>query len=525
MSEQFTSTLYDSTFIPTELSNYFDVSTTPKPKHSKQPKEPKVPQLTVFPGPKEPKGTDITPLPVIPKPKGAQSINYNNIYWSSDEITVTSIQSASILVCIIPVFIFIYLYIKRDKRVRNKGKSLKTFFTFLIICCICFALTSLLALLNSIFLEANIYDYDKNSTHYNLIQIPLQIVWVIARTLMYIFYIIRLHFVYKDSMYQYSDTFISCLLIIISICGIFQVLTKIFGHLEIVNVFQGHYISIIMLFKDIITSIFLIYLFVNVLLKLVTVQSKNSVKEHFKNYSGSIDEENITVKKERKSSSFDSFHAKYSTVSTVIDESHNRSEDMLNTITKITILSCVALISTIIVLIVENILSKTIKTNVLFDHILLALFSVDCGINSICLYLSFVFAKQHYKCLCGCMNRNCIKYCLWISNVKVVCSKDIQKEIDDISLGSKVPMYKIVPNSHKHKVPNTWAASDIQSEKRESVQFAITLNLSNKTHIQMNSESNATKCNSVELEMDEINLPTDKKDNKEINLQTECISR
>eukprot|EP01084_Bolivina_argentea_P098610 177206_1 len=472
--------------LPTDPTQWFYTSSGPK-----QPKEPAPKEPKPTPFPKQPKGTGMPP----PSAKGI-----NNIYWRQDEIILTSIQCIAIIICILPIIIFIYLYCKKDERIINKSKGLKVFFTFLIICCICFALTALLSLINGIFLEENIYQYDQNSNHYNYVQIPLQVLWVFTRTLMYIFFTIRLHFAYATCTWQYSPKFIATLVTIISIVGIFQIITKILGHLHIIEIFQGYQISIIMLIKEIIISLFLLYLFVRVLLKLITVRSINQFKEHSKlntyhaeNSSVELTEtdnsnikDNVTghiemsPRKKRRSSSFTH---KFRSVSIATNEEYNKSEDILETITKVSILSFVALISTVIVLCVENILSTRIKYDSSFDYIVLGMFSIDSAINAMCIYLSFAFAKYHYRFLCKYLNKMCLKCCKCIANINVTCSDEVEKE------------FEINREQNQY-----WTSKNVKSERRESQQYQTVLNTSNE--FKVNNESKIDK-NNILNEIDE----------------------
>eukprot|EP01084_Bolivina_argentea_P051898 95398_1 len=149
MSLQFSTTFHDSSLLPSEVTelpndfNFFTTNRTPRPKPHKsndksptpndkpndkqndKPKTlkptwprptplPKTLKPTPFP---KPKGTDNGP-----EPKLAHNHNADSTYWGDADITFTSIQALSIVLCIIPIIIFIYFYYKKDKRPNNKRK-------------------------------------------------------------------------------------------------------------------------------------------------------------------------------------------------------------------------------------------------------------------------------------------------------------------------------------------------------------------------------------------------------------------
>merc|ERR1712048_190734 len=80
----------------------------------------------------------------------------------------------------------------------------------------------------------------------------------------------------------------------------------------------------------------------------------------------------------------------------------------------------------------ENVLSKQLKFDPLFDHVVFGLYAVDSAVNSVCMYLSFIIADQHYQCLCGWMDRRCRVCCRLLTNIKVTRSK----AMDDLPMES-----------------------------------------------------------------------------------------
>merc|ERR1712130_858855 len=81
----------------------------------------------------------------------------------------------------------------------------------------------------------------------------------------------------------------------------------------------------------------------------------------------------------------------------------------------------------------ENVLSNRMKPGPLHDHILFGMFSIDCAVNSICMYLSFGIANKHYKYLCGCMDKQCRLFCKLLANIKITKSKVMQElDTDDL---------------------------------------------------------------------------------------------
>eukprot|EP00483_Globobulimina_turgida_P004987 UN04997 len=58
------------------------------------------------------------------------------------------------------------------------------------------------------------------------------------------------------------------------------------------------------------------------------------------------------------------------------------------------------------------------------------MFAVDSSVNAVCIYLSFSMAQNHYRFLCSFMNKLCIKCCKCMANIRVACSKDVEREFE-----------------------------------------------------------------------------------------------
>ena len=103
------------------------------------------------------------------------------------------------------------------------------------------------------------------------------------------------------------------------------------------------------------------------------------------------------------------------------DSTLNKSQMMIvSSMSKVTILSCVAIISTQVFLIYEGII-YWLGTPVMLNNIRYLLVALDCSINSICVVLSFDFANRFYNRLCCCCDYGCQR----------LCTYQAKKQLDD----------------------------------------------------------------------------------------------
>ena len=158
-------------------------------------------------------------------------------------------------------------------------------------------------------------------------------------------------------------------------------------------------------------------------------------------------------------------------------EINSAQNKILNAIGKITILSCFAIISSQLLLIVQtSIYFQTISTSQLIYIIWFMLNNVDCMINTFCIFLSFDFNVDLYHKICGYFQKCCFKFC------KMVYTKTNNK--------NNTLEMNLLDDQDNDNGFNVNGNSNINKIQRKSHDDHLNVNISDYVSNQSQSESN-----------------------------------
>ena len=299
------------------------------------------------------------------------------------------------------------------------------YFSFFSLFSFIICLISQIYIIKSLDADLNIPNYEWQQ---DIITSVNTISWAFGQLCIYLLFVLNLHFTFKNTLLALSKRVLIFLYILIILFFILQlsftVLFIIYYNLFISDA-QFSMIAMVIVsvtvFNDIILSFALVYLFVNKLFKLFVLTLTHENHSKLGPYDVSKEESKSSWLIQAQKSLAEELGVEAVRVSkNKKDVGLNvKQESILNTASKYAILSSIAIISTQLYLISQ--LNNVISINGSQDYynwsfrIYTALLSLDCFINSLCIFLNFEFNQLCFlKCCCLC-DSCCHSICRCIS--------------------------------------------------------------------------------------------------------------
>ena len=263
--------------------------------------------------------------------------------------------------------------------------------------------------------------------HTIIISAVYSLTWSLGQIFVYLLFIERLKYSFKNTKYASSKRYfypfyigIGLFLIISIVAQIIQILYKSHAINRVFYSDSGDARNLAQCIIDVILSIGLLYVFIK---KLSDLNKDLSVFNADEVYQGS-DKSSISL--------------------------NSRQEAVIKIVSKLTIITCFAVGSTQILMIYSTITflicNGPIDCEFGMGHNYLktiteGLWGLDCFINCLCIYLSFGFEHSYnmYYSICGCCDRLCIKCCKSMSERKLAKERNGHLKVsllsaDDINL-------------------------------------------------------------------------------------------
>eukprot|EP01084_Bolivina_argentea_P121501 215317_1 len=315
-------------------------------------------------------------------------------------------------------------------------------------------LASQICIIKTVDSQLNIPD---NSLFQQIICTVNIISWAFGQLCIYSIFTLNLNVTFQNTPLYVSKGCVIFLCISISIFFMLQltysVIFLLYYNVIITQKYFGWIAAILVScteFIDLIVSVVIVYLFVKRLFKLFLINkfhnkyNKKTVKNESINkqliedenaeyeYPELVIDETVTEDVTKNSSKSFSIHtteqidqnvieSKASKISSTTFSSLNmRQKTILNTASKYTILTTVAIISTQLFLLsgVNNGISIVRRSEFYYEigfWVYMALLALDCAVNALCICLNFEVNKVWFNGLCFCCDACCTSICIWVS--------------------------------------------------------------------------------------------------------------
>eukprot|EP01084_Bolivina_argentea_P107990 193019_1 len=291
--------------------------------------------------------------------------------WTAKNVVMFSIDIITPTLAVI-IFILTIYYVNKNKETLSKEKLL------MIAAIICMLAHALLAITDPFMFYFQFVSYNPEAnTHIFRIWYVL---WAISKLTLYFVYTYRVYVIFKDSMYQQS-MYRYILIGIGCICLMVSAIISIVGS----NAWDDPSsdftlgIEICVLLLDVALITVTLWLFIHPIIRLIRLRSEQEMETHHEM---------------QQTDSTESPQSRRSTVS---------AQDMglLNPAKRVALLGTISVFSSFIYQLMWVI---SVATNYENEDLLAMgyIWGIDTVINMICLFLSYKFARQYYKCICIC---------------------------------------------------------------------------------------------------------------------------
>ena len=371
--------------------------------------------LDIMIGTDEQKETKAPKGPKGSKESGQPSEHFENLEWKQSLAVI-----GFILITILIIIALLQIKIHKDcfanfrtGQLRNKtGRILF----------ILFFIALILFYINCVVFMSSIFRLDSLSENsYAFHRIFSVLPYRIARFCMALFFIFRLHFVFKDSAFRLNKYVLIILIILLAISTILGCVAGITGPLKLIQVDkdEGNHINPNLLMQSIATAILIfvdivtMWYYFKRLMTIVIIQSEVSISKE--NVSGQNQTEMAHLNMNEQTP-----------ITTDDDDDDDKfvikvDERIVTTITKSTLLSLIGILSSMwlhLEMIIEISQGSTDPVN----HS--AVMCIDGGINLICMYLVFTFSKPYYEIGCKYCHIGMSKCCLFLTKKAVLKAKE-----------------------------------------------------------------------------------------------------